>query len=326
MTFALIWANIWSETRTGRQPDRIRKNEVRKMLHFVEADVRKEGNVITVNMDGYTDRKTVLGAVHEIGREVAKYDQGEGELLLSAKTAAEAKGLQVLPSAYPTAEDRNNGYIFELEEVSCATLYDEETDTCKYENGTYYFHIRFFITEEDFPELKTAVLSGRSYDSKRDCQKLAEAAKAADVEAVSIDITWKRSQMWGYNPTATATVFYKGGGWSEHVGRASGCGHDKESAAVADALDRCPAVLKALYSTKEKAIANGWKYSGQLNRQSESNATCIAYGAGYGTLPYFEGGVGMNSLTDVFKACGFVLRAKKQSRQRGYYNFQRVEA
>jgi hypothetical protein len=296
------------------------------MLHFVESDVRKDGNVIAVNMDGYTDRKTVLGAVHEIGREVAKYDQGEGELLLSAKTTAEAKGLQVLPSAYPTAEDRNNGYIFELEEVSCATRYDEESDTCEYADGTYYFHIRFFITEEDFPELKTAVLSGRSYDSKRDCQKLAEAAKAGDVEAVSIDITWKRSQMYGYNPTATATVFYRGGGWSEYVGRASGCGYDKESAAVADALDKCPAVLKALYETKEKVIANGWKYSGQLNRQPESNASCIAYGAGYGVLPYFEGGVGMESLTDVFNACGFILRIKKQTRKHGYYNFQRVEA
>lgn len=295
------------------------------MLHFVEADVRKEGNVITVNMDGYTDRKTVLGAVHEIGHEVAKYDQGEGELLLSAKTTAEAKALQVLPSAYTAAEGRNIGYIFELEEVSCASRYNEETDSCEYEDGTFYFHIRFFIIEEDFPELKTAVLSGRSYDGKRDCQKLAEAAKANEVEAVSIDIDWKRSQMWGYNPTATATVFYKGGGWSEHVGRASGCGYDKESAAVAAALDKCPAVLKALYETKEKAITNGWEYSGQLNRQSESNAGCIAYGAGYGVLPYFEGGVGMNSLVNVFKACGFILRNEKQTRRRGYYSFQRVD-
>lgn len=293
------------------------------MLHFVEADIRKEGNVITVNMDGYTDRKTVLGAVHEIGREVAKYDQGEGELLLSAKTAAEAKGLQVLPSAYPTAEDRNNGYIFELEEVSCATRYDEETDSCEYEDGTYYFHIRFFIVEEDFPELKTAVLSGRSYDSKRDCQKLAEAAKADEVEAITVNINWKRSRAWGYNPTVTATVYYNGGGWSEHVGRASGCGYDKESAAFADALDKCPAVLKALYEVKEKAIANGWKYSGQLNRQTENNATCIEYGAGYGALPYLEGGVGMNSLCRVLSKCGLILRRESQTRAHGFYFFER---
>lgn len=112
------------------------------MLHFVTDMTRKEGNCTTHVIDGYTTRKTYLGAVHEIGKMVAKIDAGEGEILTSIKTETEAK--QAL-----LKNVGNDTYCFELEEVPCACEYDEETDETKYEDGHFYFLIRFFVWEEE---------------------------------------------------------------------------------------------------------------------------------------------------------------------------------
>lgn len=118
------------------------------MIHFMTDETRTErfGNQIctTHNVDGYTTRKTILGAVHEIGKAIAKIDAGEGEILTSVKTEAEAK--QALVSNCFT--EKTPHYCFELEEVSCASEWDEEKEEMKCEDGNFYFHIRFFVWEE----------------------------------------------------------------------------------------------------------------------------------------------------------------------------------
>lgn len=110
------------------------------MIHFMTDITRKEGSCTTHTIDGYTTRKTILGAAHEIGKAIAKIDAGEGELLLSAKTEREAKDLLVKNTG-------SENYCFELEEVPCACEWDEETDETKYEDGHFYFLIRFFVWE-----------------------------------------------------------------------------------------------------------------------------------------------------------------------------------
>ena len=70
-----------------------------------------------------------------------------------------------------------------------------------------------------------------------------------------------------------------------------------------------------LYQAKEKALADG---------KPDNNRACIAYGAGYGVLPYFEGGVGMSSFEAVFNACGLKLKDFSQpDRGQDYYYFER---
>lgn len=177
------------------------------------------------------------------------------------------------------------------------------------------------ITREKAVELATKRLE-KEY-SKREQRKagqIAAAAAAEEVKAITIFIEWKKSRTWGYNPTVIARVETENS-IEKYTGTASGCGYDKRSAAVADALNKCPAVMKALYSAKEAALANGWKPS----NESGSNASCIEYGAGYGALPYLEGGVGMSSLESVFNKCGLLTRIRDESGAKtDYYYFERA--
>lgn len=76
------------------------------------------------------------------------------------------------------------------------------------------------------------------------------------IEEVKIKVEWKRSSTWGMNPMATIEVFGKGENGNsyrlEYIGSASGCGYDKESAAVAEAMNQCKALLKRAYKTLEE--------------------------------------------------------------------------
>lgn len=125
------------------------------MIHFMTDETRttRYGKEICTihNVDGYTTRKTILGAVHEIGKAIAKIDAGEGEILTSVKTEAEAK--QTLVSN--CFAEHGTSYCFELEEVSCASEWDEEKEEMNYEEGNFYFHIRFFVWEEVEEEQET---------------------------------------------------------------------------------------------------------------------------------------------------------------------------
>lgn len=137
-----------------------------------------------------------------------------------------------------------------------------------------------------------------------------EMAKAAPaLGSLSISVEWVRSRTWGANPTATVQAYDQRGQYiGTYTGHASGCGYDKESAAVADALNQCPTVLKMLYENAEKALTEG--------KNPESKTTCtgicwsdaLGYGSGYSVLPYFEGGVGIGSHQSIFNNCGYKFR------------------
>lgn len=156
--------------------------------------------------------------------------------------------------------------------------------------------------------------------------KLLRARDADDIKNVSISIEWKRSTVWGYNPTATATI----NGIYQFTGTASGCGYDKRTAAVGAALNQSIIILKMLYTAKEKALATMPAEKIEAAKAGyasgcETNADFIHYGAGYGVLPYFEGGVGMTSFRGVFEACGLKCTHSHETKTTDYYYFE-VEA
>ena len=129
------------------------------MMHFVEDMIKRErhGNQICEihNMDGYSDRKTLVAAMHDFGKEVAKIDADEGALLLEVKTEREAKDMFCPVSEW----DLRNGlvaYILEWEEVPCACRWNEEEDEMEYTDGKWYFHIRFFVWM-DAPEKEETI-------------------------------------------------------------------------------------------------------------------------------------------------------------------------
>ena len=142
------------------------------------------------------------------------------------------------------------------------------------------------------------------------------AQDAPDITAVTIDVTWRRNSTWGWNPTATATIHTEKG-VERYTGSASGCGYDKLTAAIGSALNQSDSIKRMLYNAKEKALAENFvKYT-----ETESNRNFIAYGAGYGVLPYFEGGVGMSSFESVFNACGYRLAHQHETKTTNYYYF-----
>ncbi|WP_314156352.1 hypothetical protein [Stomatobaculum longum] len=125
-------------------------------------------------------------------------------------------------------------------------------------------------------------------------EKIRVAETAEKPEHILLWVDWKESRTWGKNPHVELIV-----GNKVYRGTATGCGYDKESAAIAEALNAYPGTLKILYDVKEAALAGD---------ESISNENAIGYGAGYGALPYYEPGVGVNSLVAILEKCGYNAR------------------
>ena len=128
-------------------------------------------------------------------------------------------------------------------------------------------------------------------------------AAAADIKEITINIVWKRSSTWGYNPTATVTAY------TDHTattttGRASGCGYDKRSAATAQAFNAQPALLKLIYILRE---------------QDQK-----PYGSGaHSAAPYYEGGVGIECYHKILALAGFEKVSDHGTKTTDYYHYVR---
>ena len=116
-------------------------------------------------------------------------------------------------------------------------------------------------------------------------QKLADVEAAELPQVINISVEWHRSAVWGYNPAVTVKA-----GNSITYGKASGCGYDKRSAAVAEALNANPEALKIIY----KYVDDGG---------------VLPYGARvWAGLPKFTGGCGVGCYQSIFRACGYEWR------------------
>ena len=149
------------------------------------------------------------------------------------------------------------------------------------------------LTTKEVKEiLRNKIIKEYKTRSEKDLKRIETIARANDdIENINISINWVKSPAWGYNPHATITT--NNGTIAE--GRASGCGYDKESAAIAEALNKNNDILKLLYAAKNK----------KMTLKNNDNHDLLGYGSGYGVLPYFEGGVGASSLMNIFKKLGY---------------------
>lgn len=175
-----------------------------------------------------------------------------------------------------------------IKEYSTATRWEQ------YQAGT--------ITREQAADL--AIKRAMQDIDKREARKLKliELGKAAPtLGSLSISVEWKRSQTWGANPTATVRAYSNTGEYiGEYEGHASGCGYDKESAAIAEALNKCNAALYVLYVAENKRLKMR-----KAEGKDTSRREVIGYASGYGCLPYFEGGCGYSCFEHIFQKLGF---------------------
>ena len=126
----------------------------------------------------------------------------------------------------------------------------------------------------------------------KDLQIIEAAKQAEEVEKIIIKVEWKRSRIWGSNPTAEVEVRTKTHGFFRYnSGSIGGCGYDKESAAISEALNKSNEVLKMLFEAKDKDIKN-------------SNENIFGYGMNTGILPSFSGGCGVSCYRRNFEAIG----------------------
>lgn len=116
---------------------------------------------------------------------------------------------------------------------------------------------------------------------------------------------WKRSRMWGSNPSAECWYSFKDAAGQYNSGYCvsgsiGGGGYDKGSTAVANVLNQINEVLKPLYAKKDKHIKGI-----APNRQNEAHRDLFGYGSGYGILPSIEGGVGVSCYPKIFESIGY---------------------
>lgn len=102
-------------------------------MKFAEA-ITRHG---MVNLDGYSDRKTLRGALKDLAREVAKIDKGEADNILEYMNDT----IQMVKDGMT---NEPGAWYIEAEEVSSACRYNEDTDEMEYADGNWYLYIRFW--------------------------------------------------------------------------------------------------------------------------------------------------------------------------------------
>lgn len=119
---------------------------------------------------------------------------------------------------------------------------------------------------------------------------------AGEFTSITVSVEWKKNRTWGSNPNAEAMVEVEDQYKYFQSGSIGGCGYDKNSTAVANAVNQCNEFLKAMYIVKEKELAE------------VKNRDLFGYGSGYGVLPRLEGGVGVSCYPAIFEKIGFTFK------------------
>ena len=120
-------------------------------------------------------------------------------------------------------------------------------------------------------------------------------ATIENMEDINIIVQTKKTNL-GYQHKAilaTDTLRIEGkytGGW----------GYDKLSTAIAEVLNQYHPLMKVMY----EYIDNKMFEEGSL---TVNNHEVLGYGSGYGILPYFESGVGVESFYKIFDNLGLKL-------------------
>ena len=156
----------------------------------------------------------------------------------------------------------------------------------------------------------------------QDLNKINEVANSKDFSGeFIITIEWKPSRMWRSNPKSYTNYGFEG----SSIG---GCGYDKGSTATAQALNSYLPILKLLYEKKNKDLPYFRKKSPdgkRLDKRNGYNRAVLGYGSGYGILPYFEGGVGVDSHRRIFENLGLVMQTITNTNNTDVYLIKRAK-
>lgn len=190
--------------------------------------------------------------------------------------------------------------------------YSTDTRWSQYKNGT--------ISRAE--AVNYAIARYNRQSSKETAKKLAQLDRiqsAPNLTWCNVSVEFRRSSVYGYNPHVESR---SNGGFT--TGTASGCGYDKESAAIAEAWNQNDSLLKVLCTMKEQSLRAGISDSSAAACTGRSNAQVIGYGAGYSAIPYFDGGVGTSEFLHIMEKAGFTV-SRYYGKHENSYTFERQE-
>lgn len=99
------------------------------MLIYVDVVEREE----TITIDGYSTAKTIKGSISDMGKYIKRhYSESEGDAMIKSKE-----------EALIAAKDSEGGYYLEIEEVSCASRWNNEKEQMEYQDANFYIVCRF---------------------------------------------------------------------------------------------------------------------------------------------------------------------------------------
>lgn len=127
---------------------------------------------------------------------------------------------------------------------------------------------------------------------------------------ITITVEWKKNRTWGANPTAE--TFVSGLGWLSS-GSIGGCGYCKRSTAVASVLNQIPALKMMMCQEKNKR-----------NKFKKKNHVIFGYGSGYGIVPNFEGGVGVDCYKPILSKIGYNFETITSSKNVEVYRLTKI--
>lgn len=216
------------------------------------------------------------------------------------------------------------GKTFYIENGYCPTWAEEHRNNPDVGLKAYSTETRWkqyqscIISREKAVELATKrACKDVEKDTAAKLAKLERMANVPDLVFISVSVEWVRSRTWGYNPHVEVRT-----NTGTYTGTASGYGYDKESAAIADAFNKCDSILKALYTLKENGLQAGKSDASKTACTGVNNTEICGYGAGYSVLPYFEGGVGSSCFWDILKKCGYSVSCH-YGKHSSFYHIER---
>lgn len=119
------------------------------------------------------------------------------------------------------------------------------------------------------------------------------------LDSIHIILTWKKTRMYGYCPDGELVAKAKSGKTFKATGNARVCGADKVSTCIAPMLNECRITFRELIRYYEK----------HAQSIKDEPHKIIGYGSGY-SVPYFENGVGMESLISILNTLGLKLASE----------------
>lgn len=148
---------------------------------------------------------------------------------------------------------------------------------------------------------------------ERQVNQVLTIGKAGELIEAKISIEWKKSKMWGSNPSAECVYSFKNEDGELRSNRVSsgsigGCGYDKQSTAVANCLNQINEILKPMYLLKNESMEGNYNPKSSeclTGYKPKDNRDLFGYGSGYGLAPSIEGGVGVSCYPSIFDKLGY---------------------